>query len=261
VVINANMNGRIEVLGRFMTAIFEYTTENRLKEEFFGQSGQGYFVDVGANDPTIGSQSWHLEQLGWNGVLVEPQQDLAGQLRQRRRAKVYAVACSALENSGKILALNLAGIQTSLNPNFFVPDMRRAGVCTVQVRTLDEILADAGAPAPLDFVSIDVESHEIDVLRGFDLAKWRPRLILIEDVVSNLRLHRYLRSRHYKWVRRTGINSWYIPSNQPFHIGPIGRLQFLRKYYAGLPFRALRDATRPVRYRLRERWLSEASSA
>jgi FkbM family methyltransferase len=233
-----------------MATIFEYTIENRLKEEFFGRSAQGYFVDVGANDPIIGSQSWHLEQFGWSGVLVEPQQDLAEQLLQRRRAKVYAVACSAPENSGKILALNLAGIQTSLNPNFFVPNMRRTGVCEVQVKTLDEILTDAGAPVPLDFVSIDVESHEIDVLRGFDLAKWRPRLILIEDVVSNLKLHRFLRSKHYKWVRRTGINSWYIPTNEPFHISLPGRLQFFRKYYLGLPLRALRDALRPVRYQL-----------
>ena len=178
-----------------MTAIFGHQVENQLKEEFFGRATRGFFVDVGANDPFDGSQTWHLEQLGWDGVLVEPQRDLAEQSRQRRRAKVYAVACSSPANAGKTMTLNLAGIQSSLNPDFFVPDMVPAGVTEVPVMTLDQILVDAKAPAPLDLVSIDVETHELAVLSGFDLARWRPRLILIEDIALNLRLHRYLRSR------------------------------------------------------------------
>ena len=74
--------------------------------------------------------------------------------------------------------------------------------------------------------------------------RWRPRLILIEDVVQNLKLHHYLSSRGYRWFRRTGINSWYVPADAPDRIGPAGWLQFVRKYYLGLPFRILRDKKR-----------------
>jgi FkbM family methyltransferase len=236
-----------------MTAIFSHQVENQLKEEFFGRATRGFFVDVGANDPFDGSQTWHLEQLGWDGVLVEPQRDLAEQSRQRRRAKVYAVACSSPAYAGKTMRLNLAGIQSSLNPDFFVPDMVPAGVTEVPVMTLDQILVDAKAPAPLDLVSIDVESHELAVLSGFDLARWRPRLILIEDIVLNLRLHRYLRSRGYKWVRRTGINGWYVPVDQTFPISLFGHLQFIRKYYLGVPFRVMREILRPIRHRWKQR--------
>jgi len=232
-----------------MTAIFSYGVENELKEQFFGRAAHGFFVDVGANDPVDGSQTWHLERLGWDGVLVEPQRNLAEKLRQRRRAKVYAVACSSPENAGKTMTLNLAGIQSSLNPNFFVPDMVRAGASEVPVMTLDQVLVNANAPTPIDLVSIDVESHEIDVLRGFDLRRWRPRLILIEDIVLNRRLHRYLASHGYKWVRRTGLNGWYIPIDQPFSISLFGHLQFIRKYYLGVPFRVMREILRPIRYR------------
>ena len=58
------------------------------------------------------------------------------------------------------------------------------------MRTLDDILEQAEAPMPIDFVSIDVEGHEVEVLSGFDLARWRPRLILVEDHVTNLATHR-----------------------------------------------------------------------
>jgi len=67
-------------------------------------------------------------------------------------------------------------------------------------------------------VSIDVEGHEVEVLAGFDLARWRPRLLLIEDVVQSLDLHRHLVARGYRWIRRTGINSWYAPADAPFRV-------------------------------------------
>src|SRR5438552_16634866 len=101
-----------------MKAIFPWEAEESLKEEFFGRACSGFFVDVGANDPWQGSQTWHLEQLGWDGILIEPQADLAERLRRERRAKVYAVACSSPDNSGKSATLNVAGIHTSLDPTF-----------------------------------------------------------------------------------------------------------------------------------------------
>ena len=45
--------------------------EMRLVAEFFGDT-KGYFVEVGANDPRERSQTWHLEQNGWTGILIEP---------------------------------------------------------------------------------------------------------------------------------------------------------------------------------------------
>lgn len=229
-----------------MRAIFPADAEDALKAEFFGAMPSGFFVDVGANAPREGSQSFAMEQRGWNGVLVEPQPDLSQALRRERRGKVYAVACSTPANAGKMLTLYLAGIQSSLKADFYAAGMQRAGTVTVPVMTLDQVLTDAGAPTPLDFVSIDVEGHDIEVLDGFDLARWRPRLLLIEDIVQNLRLHRYLTGRGYRWFRRTGINSWYVPADAPQRVSLAGQVQFIRKYYLGLPFRVLREKKRRV---------------
>jgi len=230
-------------------AVFPAGREEALKADFFRDTATGFFVDVGANAPQDGSQSFALESCGWSGVLVEPQPDLAGQLRRERRARVYAVACSKPQDAGQTLTLHLAGIQSSLDANFYVAGMRRAGSVEVPVMTLDQVLEDAGAPQPLDFVSIDVEGHEVEVLAGFDLARWRPRLLLIEDVVQGLDLHRHLVARGYRWIRRTGINSWYVPADAPFRVDLKGRAQFVRKYYLGLPFRVLRENKR--------RWLKQ----
>ena len=78
--------------------------------------------------------------------MVEPQPQLAESLRQRRQAKVYAVACSAPEKSGQHMTLYLAGGLSSFDPNLKVATARPEGAIDVPLRTLDEILADAGAP-------------------------------------------------------------------------------------------------------------------
>ena len=236
-----------------MKAILPEKLETELKEEFFGKARSGFFVEVGANDPQRGSQTWHLEQLGWNGVLVEPQADLAERLRQQRRAKVYAVVCSSPDNAGRTLALNLAGPRSSLNPGLVDPAERREHTVAVPAMTLDAILEDAGAPKPVDFVSIDVENHEAEVLSGFDLDTWRPRLILIEDHALDLRVHRHLTARGYKWVRRTGLNGWYVPRDTPLDVGALGALQFYRKYYLSAPFRRLRQAKRRLMHEMQTR--------
>lgn len=245
---------------RFMErAIFPPEAEDRLKEEFFAGE-RGFFVDVGANDPKNMSQSWLLEQRGWRGVLVEPQPRLAQKLKENRSAAVFACACSSPRNAGKMLPFQLAGIQSSLNLNFFVAGMRKEDIIEVPVRTLDDILTEAKAPVPIDLLAIDVESHEIEVLDGVTLARWRPRLIVIEDLAFNTRLHRVLRSRGYKWARRTGLNGWYVPEASPMTVSAFGRWQFFRKYYLGTPFRHVRETKRKLRERLWAR-LGRSTSA
>jgi FkbM family methyltransferase len=245
---------------RFMErAIFPAKVEVELKDEFFGGARNGYFVDVGANEPEDGSQTWHLEKLGWRGVLVEPQPQLAQKLKERRSAAVFACACSSPQNSGKMLPFQVAGIYSSLNPNFFAPDMRKEEIIEVPVRTLDDILEEAKAPIPIDLLSIDVESHEVDVLNGLTLTRWQPRLIFIEDIVLDRRLHQHLRSRGYKWVRRTGINSWYVPAASSFSVSPLGQWEFFRKYYLGTPIRNMREYKRRKRVQFRT-WLGRNRS-
>lgn len=226
--------------------------EKQLVREYFGDR-KGFFVEVGANDPRQGSQSWHLEQAGWRGVLVEPQPDLAAILRAARSAKVFAVACSSPQNAGRNLPLHVAGPMSSLDRERMAPGALPEKTIEVPVRTLDEILTEAGAPTPLDLLSIDVEGHELEVLGGFDFMRWRPNLILIEDHVSDLSRHRFLTQAGYRLVRRTDNNGWYVPQGAGRGFGWRDRWQVLRKYYLALPFRVARNFSRRLRQPFKDR--------
>ncbi len=230
-----------------MRAIFPAQEEEDLIRQFFRDRPPGFFVDVGAAEPEFGSQSAHLEQMGWSGILVEPRPEQAERLRRARRAAVYQVACSSPCNAGRTMTLHVRGGYSSLSETLVIAGLEPQGTIDVAVRTLDELLTDAAAPAPIDFVSIDVEGHEPEVLEGFDLARWKPRLILVEDHILTLTLHRALERRGYAWVRRTGLNGWYVPADAATAVGWFGRMQFVRKYYFDIPTRWVRDGWRKVR--------------
>jgi len=218
----------------------------QLVATFFGDI-EGFFVEVGANEPRERSQTWHLERAGWTGILVEPQPDLANKLRAMRSAKVFAVACSSPRNAGHPLPLHVAGPLSSLDRERMAPGVMPETVIQVPIRTLDSVLEEAGAPAHFDFLSIDVEGHEIEVLRGFDIAHWRPRLILLEDHVADLSKHWFLTAAGYRIIRRYENNGWYVPRDSAANCRLADRWEILRKYFLALPFRVLRNFSRRLR--------------
>jgi FkbM family methyltransferase len=225
---------------------FKYPSEpeQEMVRAFFGDK-PGFFVDVGANHPTQDSQSYHLEQHGWDGQLIEPEPACAAALRKARKAQVVECACSSPANAGKTMTLNVAGagaVYSTLEAAPAALGARQSHAVSVSVDTLDNILRTHCPGRTIDLLSLDVEGHELEVLEGIDLHTWRPRLVLLEDHVVNLAKHRKMRALGFRLLRRTGVNSWYIPQDIPVTMSLRARLEMIRKYYLGLPFRKLRYA-------------------
>lgn len=234
-----------------LSAVLKPEFEIPLVREFFRDTPNGFFVEVGANDPTKDSQSWHLEQAGWQGILIEPVPELASELRRVRKAQVFEVACSSPDRAGQVMTLHVAGPFSSFDPHLAVTGMRADHTVEVKVDTLDHVLSAGQAKRPIDLMSVDVEGHELEVLSGFDFARWQPRLILLEDHVSSLDKHRFMKRAGYALLRRTGLNGWYVPAGSAPPMDFAGRWQILRKYYLALPFRKFRDWRRRLRDRIR----------
>jgi FkbM family methyltransferase len=217
--------------------------ENFLIWDFFQRNTIGFFVEVGAHDPLVFSQTWLLERYGWKGILIEPQAACCEKLRQQRpNSTIFQVACTSPE--GKKIhgeaKLFLGDTASSLKPNMFDPSTTYRGVEIVKLMTLDEILEEVGFDKKLDFLSIDTEGSELEILHGFNIKKYNPTLILVEYHVYSLKLHNYLKDHGYKLVRRTKNNNWYIPKSVKFPVNTSERLALLRKMYLGTPFRKLK---------------------
>lgn len=213
--------------------------EHSLVEEFFGNKRNGYYVEVGANHPKSGSQTWHLEELGWEGLLIEPLPKYCELLRKERKGIVVQYACSSIENQNKVLRLLVAGGHSTLNADPIARGTQTEQTVEVRCKTLDSILEENNAKVGFDFISIDIEGHEMEMFKGFSLAKWRPRLVLLEDHVTNHRKHDHMKANGYHLILRTGLNSWYVPISEKYNLSLISKLEMFRKYWLGLLFRKI----------------------
>ena len=156
----------------------------------------GFYVEAGANDGYAQSNTFHLErQRGWSGVLVEAIPELAHKCARRRpRSSVVNCALVADDFTEKTIPVRYAGLMSLVDGAQGDTDAERRHVLdglavqglaqtyTVEVvaRTLTSVLVEHSAPPVIDLLSLDVEGYEINVLRGLDFARFRPRIMVIE---------------------------------------------------------------------------------
>lgn len=210
-------------------AVFSSEAERSLVSSFFGRE-KGVFVEVGAFDPVFQSQSYHLELIGWDGILVEPEPQQAEMLRKSRRAQVFEVACVGPDAADRPASLLSQRGHSTLH--FDRKAAGRALVIEVTTTTLNKILAEAGFDH-VDFLSVDVEGAEPDVLRGLDFNRFQPRLVLVDDRDRFGLTCRVMARNRYKLVRRTGHNAWFVPADSGFTVGKRARLHLGWAYGPG----------------------------
>jgi len=168
--------------------------------------------------------------------------------RLRPRSKLAHRALGAPEDAGKELEFVIPA-------NDSLAHLRSPGerigvadrVIAVKMSTLSEVLKEYGIER-LDYLSLDLEGHELPALLGLDFTHWRPSLILIEDHLHDLRKHSLLKNRGYQLVFRTGSNNWYVPAGAPCEYSTSAvRRELFRKLYLSMPFRKLRVGLKKLR--------------
>lgn len=220
-------------------AIYTAQEERGLTSRFLGSTG--FFVEVGAYDPVFQSQTLHLELTGWRGLLVEPVPEFAENLRRARQADVVQCACVAPEaaGAGRVALLERRGASTVVfDPRKVRPEDL---VIEVPAATLDSIL-DAAGLSSIDFLSVDVEGAEPDVLKGLTLSRFQPKLVVVDDRERFGETRAVLRQGNYDLVRRTGHNAWFVPHETARHLSLRARAQLVWTYGIG---RLLRRGIRP----------------
>lgn len=216
------------------------TVEIELIKSFFSNQIGGTFVDVGANHPVEHSQTYDLECLGWRGLLIEPLPSYCELLRRDRKSTVVQLGCSSEENHNKSLPIIVAGALSTLETNLIDTRLNSNNVVNIETRTLNSILSDNNIKPGFDFLSIDIEGHEMEMFKGFDISKWKPKLVLIEDHVINHFKHNHLTKNGYQLLLRAGLNSFYVPANVVFSHSIRSRFEFFRKYWLGVPGRKMK---------------------
>lgn len=199
--------------------------EDRLLDKLFQGKRRGVCVEVGANNGVDGSTTLHFEEIGWDCILVEPNPALCRAVRARRKAQLFECAASSV--SGTAILHVAVGAEQSHAVSALGDERTSAQILKehgfqtepveVALRRLDDILDEAEPAAAVDFISIDVEGHELELLRGFSLDRWRPTVLIVEDnsPMWETSVRDYLNEHGYVRFRRTGVNDWYAHVSNP----------------------------------------------
>ena len=178
----------------------------------------GFYIDVGANDPTLYSVTRAFYDKGWRGVNLEPVAKFFNRLAaQRPRDINLQIGAGDVAGSFTFFDIPDTGLATS-DPaiakkhqeggwevnTIDIPVLPLADICRSHVR------------GDIHFLKIDVEGAEKKVLLGMNFKKWRPWLVLIEATapMSQETVHQswefLLTDSAYEFVYFDGLNRYYI---------------------------------------------------
>ena len=172
----------------------------------------GYFVEFGAFDGVTLSNSYLFEnRFGWRGIVAEPAPDQFAKCVQRRAC--HADPRCVWGRSGEVLSFNqvpgaeeLATADSCSNADFHAAT--RAGnrsIIQVQTVSLNDLLDDWNAPRVIDYMSIDTEGSEYEILKAFDFEAHACRTLSVEHNFSDQRapIHQLLIAAGYERIGRS----------------------------------------------------------
>jgi FkbM family methyltransferase len=196
----------------------------------------GFWVDIGAGDPVLDSVTAAFAERGWRGVNVEPLPREHGRLCAARPADTsLRVALGATAGLGKLFVepadkRERPGLDAPIDrgASTMVPELaeryRADGQeftpIEVPISTLAQVVADHVA-GPVDFLKVDVEGFEREVLAGADWSCFRPRIVVIEATVpkSDEPAHEawepMLFEAGYRFAMFDGLNRFYAHADEP----------------------------------------------
>ena len=192
-------------------------------KKIFYQQEKGFYIDVGCQNPIKNNNTYLLYKKGWEGINIDLDKDNINLFNSARPKD--SNFNKAISSDIKNVELYFYHKKSPINTiDKKTSDFQKAKVTSIKkinTDTLDNIVLNSKYKNhTFDLLSIDVEGHELDVLKGFDLYKYSPKVIVVEYLdlsvskleIKNLSIENVLNSEIYKYL----ISKNYILVNSVY---------------------------------------------
>jgi FkbM family methyltransferase len=190
---------------------------------------KGFYVDVGANNPIIQSNTHYLYKKGWNGINIDAAPDSMAQFKMIRKRDINL----EIPISDKQERIKYYSFKTSLFNTFDEQSAKNCrdeliGTNEINTQKLSQIFDDYLGENEIDLLSVDVEGWDLKVLRSNNWDKYRPKAIVteffsfLEDCKPDqTEIGTFLKESNYKYLCCTPNNAFFLDNeyfNKRYHI-------------------------------------------
>ncbi len=177
----------------------------------------GFYVDVGANDPDVFSVTRRFYMSGWRGINIEPSQKLYTRLALKRTRDINLMIGVGSTNKKELfreypkgdgLSTFSESMKKAYEKSGYEPAREYVDI-TVPIRTLASVFEEYSVDK-IDFLKIDIEGYEYEAIIGNNWKKYRPTLLCIEANHVDKDWRPFLMEQGYHLVFFDGLNEYYI---------------------------------------------------
>lgn len=193
---------------------FSQSGEDLILDRFTGHKNRGLYVDIGAYDPYRFSNTMRFYERGWRGINIEPDHERFKRfLFSRSKDTNLNIGIANKKGSLTYFIIDPPTLSTFVQAQakeyvksgFVLKETKK-----IPVAPLTEVLAKHAGNKHIDFLTLDVEGFEMDVLKSNDWERFRPEFLCIETAVKNKKkIEGFLKKTDYALVFDNGLNSFY----------------------------------------------------
>jgi FkbM family methyltransferase len=185
-----------------------------VKETFFPNKTNGYFIDIGAHNGIDINNTYYFENEGWDGICFEPLPEIFEQLKQNRKCKVVQKAISDVIGSSQFFTIKgysnmLSGLADKypqdhiarINQEIEQYDQNYDYI-DVMCSTFDEEVKQTN----IDLLSIDTEGAELDILKTINFNHYNINIMIVEYNYYNPELLELLENNNFQIIEQRGVD-------------------------------------------------------
>jgi FkbM family methyltransferase len=199
---------------------YSQTGEDAIIRSLMDESIPGIYVDVGCNDPIRSSNTLSLYLHGWHGVNIDANPNLIERFKATRLRDI--AVCAAISDTEQDVTFHefddalVSTLSEDMLPEW-QSKWKKVRERVVRTRTLDSVLREHLKPGEqIDLLSVDVEGHDLNVLKSINLDTYRPKLIVVEihhmdlDLIKDHPVTRHLAEQGFRQIAYDSLNGYFV---------------------------------------------------